>query len=98
MIDYVMRFNLPVELERYARMAQAIGIAATSIESSAAAFVAWLTSLKREIGIPAKLGAANVTREHLPRLVDVAIEDICHRTNPRPCMRADFERIFSEAL
>jgi len=98
MIDYVMRFNQAVEVERFALMAQAVGVAQNSAAASADAFVAWLTALKREVGIPAKLGAVKVTREHLPKLLDVAVEDICHKTNPRPCTREDFERIFTEAI
>ena len=98
MIDYVMRFNRPVELERFTIMAQAVGVARGSTEASASAFVEWLTRLKREVGIPAKLGEVKVTRQHLPKLLDVAVDDICHKTNPRPCTRADFERIFVEAM
>ena len=98
MIDYVMRFNQAAAAARFAIMAQAVGVANGSMEASAAAFVDWLTALKREVGIPAGLGAVKVTREHLPRLVDVAVDDICHQTNPRPCARADFERIFTAAL
>ena len=98
MIDYVMRFNLETTVQRFAVLAEAVGVAAGSAAASAAAFVAWLTALKREVGIPATLGAIKVTRAHLPRLLDVAVDDICHRTNPRPCTRADFERIFSEAM
>jgi alcohol dehydrogenase class IV len=98
MIDYVMRFNQPVEVERFAIMAQAVGVARGSAQASADAFVDWLTALKREVGIPAKLGAVNVSRQHLPRLLDVAVADICHQTNPRPCAREDFERLFTEAM
>jgi alcohol dehydrogenase class IV len=98
MIDYVMRFNQPVEIERFAHMAQAAGVARGSTGASAQAFVEWLTALKREVGIPAKLGAVNVTREHLPKLLDVAVEDICHKTNPRPCSREDFAHLFEQAL
>jgi alcohol dehydrogenase class IV len=98
MIDYVMRFNQAVEVERFALMAQAVGVAQNSAAASANAFVAWLTALKREVGIPAKLGAVKVTRQHLPKLLDVAVDDICHKTNPRPCTREDFERIFTEAI
>ncbi len=98
MIDYVMRFNQPVEIERFARMAQVAGVARGSTAASAAAFVEWLTRLKRDIGIPAKLGAVKVTIKQLPKLLDVAVDDICHKTNPRPCTRADFERIFTEAI
>jgi len=35
---------------------------------------------------------------HLPRLVEVAIADICHRTNPRSCTTRDFETLFAGAL
>ncbi len=98
MIDYVMRFNAPAASERFASMAQAAGVARATVEASAAAFVDWLSSLKREAGIPASLGPVGVTKDHLPRLLDVAVDDICHRTNPRPCTRADFERLFSAAL
>jgi alcohol dehydrogenase class IV len=39
-----------------------------------------------------------VTEAHLPRLVEIAVADICHQTNPRPCTAADFERLFRQAL
>ena len=98
MIDYVMRFNQPAETERFALMAQAVGVTRATPEASSDAFVAWLTALKREVGIPAKLGALKVSMQHLPKLLDVAVDDICHRTNPRPCTRQDFERLFTEAM
>jgi alcohol dehydrogenase class IV len=98
MIDYVMRFNQSAELARFAIMAEAAGVARGSTAASASAFVDWLTELKREVGIPAKLGAVKVSKDDLPRLLDVAVDDICHKTNPRPCTRADFERIFTEAI
>ncbi|MBM3368954.1 MAG: iron-containing alcohol dehydrogenase, partial [Betaproteobacteria bacterium] len=50
------------------------------------------------IGIPARLSELKVKFEHIPRLVEVAEKDICHQTNPRPCTRADFERLFAAAL
>ena len=34
----------------------------------------------------------------IPRLVEVALADICHRTNPRPCTAADFQRLFEDAF
>ncbi len=98
MIDYVMRFNEPAEQERFARMAEAVGVTGKTTQAAAAAFVEWLTALKRNIGIPSKLGAVKVTSAQLPKLLDVAVNDICHKTNPRACTRADFERIFQAAL
>ena len=102
MIDHVMRFNLLAATAKMAELAHVVGVAKATEEPSARAFIDWLTSLKRELAIPATLGAyaANrpVTLADIPALVDVAIDDTCHQTNPRPCTRADFERIFAEAM
>jgi alcohol dehydrogenase class IV len=105
MIDHVMRFNLPAatgRLAELARVARVPGGETGSDEARAAAFVAWLAALKREIGIPASLagfaGPRRVTGEDLPALVAVAVRDLCHQTNPRPCSQADFESIFAGAL
>jgi alcohol dehydrogenase class IV len=93
MIDHVMRFNMDAAETKMGELARVCG-AGRSAEN----FVSWLTALKSRLGIPARLGEKGVTREHLPRLVAIAAEDICHQTNPKPCKPADFERIFSSAL
>jgi len=105
MIDHVMRFNLPAataKLAELAHVARAPNGDTGSDESRARAFVAWLGDLKSAIGIPARLsnyrGSRPVVAADLPKLVDIATADICHQTNPRPCTRADFERLFAEAL
>ncbi len=102
MIDHVMRFNLPAASVKMAELAHVVGIHGTSAEASALAFIAWLVELKHELAIPQTLSVYQakraVTRADIPALVDVAINDICHQTNPRPCTRADFERIFTEAI
>jgi alcohol dehydrogenase class IV len=93
MIDHVMRFNADACGAKMAELARVCGAGST-----AADFIEWLGALKRSIGIPSGLGAKGVTREHLARLSDIAVNDSCHQTNPKPCSRADFERIFSAAL
>ena len=58
--------------------------------------------MKADLGIPATLSALTakrpVTRADIPALVEVAIHDTCHKTNPRPCTREDFERMFADAI
>ena len=93
MIDHVMRFNLDAAHAKMAELARVCG-AGDAGES----FIDWLAAIKARIGIPARLGDKGVTREDLPRLVEVAAKDICHQTNPRRCSAADFERIFADAL
>jgi alcohol dehydrogenase class IV len=103
MIDHVMRFNLSAATAKMAELGRVAGVHATgSEEARAEAFIAWLSALKRSLGIPARLsdyrGPRRVTRADIPALVAVAVKDICHETNPRPCAAADFERLFDTAL
>ena len=102
MIDHVMRFNLAAAAAKMAELAHVVGVAKHTTEASAAAFVDWLAVLKHDLAIPATLSAYQakrpVTRADIPALVEVAINDTCHQTNPRPCTRADFERLFAEAI
>jgi len=105
MIDHVMQFNLPAATQKMAELAHvagAPGADAGSVEARAAAFIAWLSALKRDIGIPATLSgvksARAVTRADVPALVAVAVADICHKTNPRPVSAAEFATLFAAAL
>ena len=105
MIDHVMRFNLPAasaKLAELAHVARVPGGDAGSEEARGAAFIDWLGALKAAIGIPGTLsayrGARAVTHADVPRLVGIAMQDLCHQTNPRPCRQADFEALFAAAM
>jgi len=93
MIDHVLRFNADCAGPKLAELARVCAAGSTAED-----FIAWLGRLKREIGIPADLGAAGVSPSQVERLVEVAFADSCHRTNPKPCAPADFERIFRHAF
>jgi alcohol dehydrogenase class IV len=93
MIDHVMRFNADAAEAKMAELARVCGAGGT-----AQSFIDWLAALKQRIGIPAKLGGKGVTAAHIPQLVRIATDDICHQTNPKPCSAADFQRIFEAAL
>jgi hypothetical protein len=105
MIDHVMRFNLPAAAAKLAELAHVVRVPAGdagSDEARAQAFVQWLRALKAELGIPGSLsdyaGARRVGPQDIARLVEVAVDDTCHKTNPRPCTADDFRRIFTEAM
>jgi alcohol dehydrogenase class IV len=91
MIEPVMSYNREAVPHKFVELAHVVGVASVS------GFVPWLARLKYRIGIPPGLAVAGVKREHFPRLVEIATQDICHQTNPRPCEAADFERFFAEA-
>ena len=91
MIEPVMTYNRDAVPGKFAERAHVVGVPSVSN------FVPWLANLKHRIGIPPGLAVAGVKREQFPRLVEIATQDICHQTNPRPCEAADFERFFMEA-
>ncbi|MEY4711591.1 MAG: hypothetical protein RIS88_1041 [Pseudomonadota bacterium] len=93
MLDTVMAWNFEAAPAKFNELAHVCGVT-----GGGAAFVPWLRQLKARIGITGTLAAHGVTAAHLPRLVDIAIRDICHQTNPRPCTAADFERLFKAAM
>jgi alcohol dehydrogenase class IV len=93
MIDTVLAWNHEAVPAKFDELAHVVGVS-----GGGAAFVPWLRELKAQIGIAASLSAVGVKVDHVPRLVEVATNDICHQTNPRPCTAADFERLFTQAL
>ena len=93
MIDHVMRFNAPSCVHKLEELARVCGVGSTPEE-----FIGWLGKLKADVGIPAQLGETGVSRDHVAALVEVAVKDTCHQTNPRPCTAEDFRRIFEGAL
>jgi alcohol dehydrogenase class IV len=93
MIDTVLAWNyeaVPAKFDELAHVCKVAG--------GGKAFVPWLQALKERIGITGNLAAHGVKREQVPRLVEIAVADICHQTNPRPCTAADFQRLFEAAL
>lgn len=93
MIDTVMAWNqeaVPAKFEELAHVCKVVG--------GGGAFVPWLKAFKASVGITGGLAAHGVKPEHLLRLVEIATQDICHQTNPRPCTSADFERLFKAAM
>jgi alcohol dehydrogenase class IV len=93
MIDAVLEWNHEKVPEKFDELAHVC-----RVPGGGAAFVPWLRELKRSIGITGTLGSHGVKREQIPQLVEVAFQDICHQTNPRPCTPQDFERLFAAAM
>jgi alcohol dehydrogenase class IV len=89
----VVEFNGAVAEARLAEVSRALGA-----KPSSRALSTRLRELRSEIGLPDSLGAAGVKREQLGALADGAIEDACHRLNPRPCTRADLAALYEASM
>jgi 4-hydroxybutyrate dehydrogenase len=57
-----------------------------------------LRELRRRVGLPEGLRSEGVTEVDIPKLADKAIEDACHRLNPRPVTRDDLAGLYRASL
>lgn len=85
MLPYVMEFNLPASVEKYAAIAQALGLGAPgeSARSLAEKAVAAVTQLARDISVPERLRDVGAKEEVLPLVAKDALKSIQLKFNPR---------------
>ena len=93
MIDTVLAWNYEAVPEKFDELAHVC-----KVPGGGKAFVHWLKELKASVGIAGSLRAHGVKAEQIPLLVEIAVADICHQTNPRPVTAEDFKRLFEAAL
>jgi len=93
MIDTVLDWNYEAAPQKYDELAHVCGVS-----GGGKAFVPWLRALKQRVGLGGGLRQHGVQATQLPRLVEIAVADICHQTNPRPVAAADFQRLFEAAM
>jgi alcohol dehydrogenase class IV len=96
LLPFVMRFNMPARISRFARIAGLLGENVAGLAETAAAerAVAAVERLKTDIGIPQRLRDLGVTAEQLPVFAEkaFAVKRIL-RVNPRPVTVQDLEGI-----
>jgi alcohol dehydrogenase class IV len=96
----VMDYNLESSVERYARIAQALGVerGASSEREHARAGIAAVRALVAAGGTP-RLREVGMADSHVPRLVDYVMQDAFHLgLNPVPITAGDAERIVRTTL
>jgi len=99
MLPVVVSFNRMAAEQRLADCAVALGADPKMSPQERAHLCAELVdSLRVACGLPRKLSQAGVRREMIPQLVEKALADACHQSNPRPVTQVDFERLINEAF
>lgn len=87
----VMDFNNGAVPERIERIRRIVDMTATSLSNAIRAF-------RERVGLPNGLAAEGVKKEDIPKLADKAMEDACHRLNPRPVTREDMVKLYELSL
>ncbi|VVD77215.1 4-hydroxybutyrate dehydrogenase [Pandoraea morbifera] len=74
------------------RMAQAMGL------SSGEAVGPAIADMTQRLGLPRGLGELGVTEEWFPRIIDGALKDHSHKTNPRDASEQDYRTMLVASL
>ncbi len=92
----VIRFNAQAESvrkeRRLERMAHAMGLASASDIPDA------VRDLNARLGLPKGLAEMGVTRDLFAKIIQGAMVDHCHKTNPRIATAEEYEAILAESL
>ena len=96
----VVRFNAAAPSiqneQRLQRMAQAMGLGACDAGGDAIADA--IRAMNARLGLPTGLGALGVTADLFERVIDGAMADHCHKTNPRIATRDDYREILDASM
>jgi alcohol dehydrogenase class IV len=100
LLPFVMRFNLPARVDRFARIAHLLGENVAGLDQSSAAerAITAVERLKSDIGIPERIRDLGATETQLPDFAAKAFEvKRILRVNPRPVTVEDLEGILRAA-
>jgi alcohol dehydrogenase class IV len=96
----VVRFNAAAESiqgeQRLQRMAQAMGLAGCDAQGTQVAEA--ISAMNARLGLPSGLAAMGVTEDQFERVIDGAMADHCHKTNPRIATRSDYRDMLAQAM
>ena len=99
-LPHVLAFNAGVAAAKLRDLAEDLGVNVTGLPEGDAAqrVVEAVRALNREVGIPDRLHEVGIREGMIPELAQKAMEDGCHRTNPRPCTVGDLAALYRKAL
>jgi hypothetical protein len=96
----VLRFNAAAESiqreRRLQRMAQAMGLPGCDAAGDAVAEA--VRAINTRLGLPNGLAAMGVGETLFERIIDGAMADHCHKTNPRIATREDYRALLEQSM
>lgn len=96
LLPTVIRFNASApsvrDEQRLERMAQAMQLDGPEAIGSA------IVAMNQQLGLPNGLAALGVTSALFPRIIEGALADHCHKTNPRIASAEEYAAMLAEAM
>jgi 4-hydroxybutyrate dehydrogenase len=96
----VVRFNAAApsmqDDNRLRRLAQALGLPGCDAQGNEIAQV--VVAMNARLGLPSGLHAMGVSANDFERVIDGAMADHCHKTNPRIATREDYREMLASAM
>jgi 4-hydroxybutyrate dehydrogenase len=100
LLPAVIRFNAAADSvrreRRLQRMAHAMGLGNCSDDGTELA--AAVQALNRRLNLPSGLAALGVTEADFERVIDGALNDHCHKLNPREATREDYRELLRQSM
>jgi alcohol dehydrogenase class IV len=93
----VMAFNREAAEAQLGRIGRVLGFEGSTAERADSA-IRFVGDLAQKIGIPGTLAQIGVSPDDLEVLVEQAVADACHLTNPRPVEAQHFRSLYTEAF
>jgi len=97
LLPYVMEYNAECCIEKYARIAKAMGETFETSREGAMKAVERVKKLAKEVGLPS-FNSLGVKESDLERLADMAAGNISTDSNPREMSKEDYLVLFKKAL
>lgn len=100
LLPFIMEYNQSACPEKFAKIAEAMGVDTSGMreEEAASAAISAVRKLSETIGIPKRLSDIGIKAEDLPTLAEDAFKDPCTGGNPRETSVADILEIYKKAL
>lgn len=94
LMPYVLKFNFNVVKHKLTRLAAFLQLP----NSSAAALIEWVESLRQELHIPNTLAEIGIDNTKQAQILELALQDPSCASNPQPLNHANLKKIFEQAL
>ncbi len=96
LLPYVMEYNLPEVVYKYARIARAMGVEHKDDKQAAVLGIERIKDLSKEIGLPG-FGSLGVKEEDLETLAEMSAKNISTDSNPRKIDKQGYLALFRKA-